>query len=273
MGCVFAALIFLAAIGASTVVSLVMHAPQQTAIIGASAILILMAIAAGFWFAIRRVAHVFREQERVRRQLVADVAHELRTPLAILQGRIEGLADGLYPRDDAHIAELLDATRHLARLVDDLRTIANAEAGALDLRKERTDVADLIREVGASFERSIDVDIATALPMTDVDPVRIREVLLNVITNAIEHTPPGGTVGVRAATQGARLTIEVSDTGSGIAPEELPHIFDRFHKGEGSAGSGLGLAIARNLVLAHGGDIRATSEPGRGTTITISLPA
>src|SRR4029079_8604590 len=121
-----------------------------------------------------------REQERVRRQLVADVAHELRTPLAILQGRIEGLADGVYARDDAHIAELLDETKHLARLVDDLRTVANAEAGALDLRKERTDVSALMRDLAASIDRPLELDIASDLPQLDVDPVRIREVLLNI---------------------------------------------------------------------------------------------
>lgn len=273
MGCAFGMLIVLAAIGASTLVSLLFHAPQQSLVIGATGLAILMLVTAGFVFAMSRVTRVFREQDRLRRQLIADVAHELRTPLAILQGRIEGLADGVYPRDDAHIAELLDETRHLGRLVDDLRTIANAEAGALELRKEKVEVAELIRDVASSFDRPITIVVVDSMPAIDADPVRLREVLLNVVSNAVRHTPSDGEIRMTAVTNGRRTILRVIDTGSGIAPEDLPRIFDRFQKGRDSRGSGLGLAIARNLVLAHGGDIRAESEPGRGTTITITLPA
>ena len=271
MGCVFALLIVLAAVGASTLVSLLFRAPQQSLAIAGAGLAILAMVAAAFVFAMRRVTRVFREQDRLRRQLIADVAHELRTPLAILQGRIEGLTDGVYPRDDAHLGELLDETRHLGRLVDDLQTIANAEAGALELRKERVDVAELIRDIASSFGRPIVVDVSEPMVM-DADPTRIREVLLNVLTNAIRHTPADGEVRIAAERAGRRAVIRVSDNGSGIAPDDLPRIFDRFQKGRESRGSGLGLAIARNLVLAHGGEIRAESTLGRGTTITITLP-
>ena len=272
MGCAFAALIVLAAIGASTLVSLFFRAPQRSLVIGTVALAIAAALIAGFAFAIRRVSSVFREQDRVRRQLMADVAHELRTPLAILQGRIEGLIDGVYPRDEARLAELLTETQYLSRLVEDLRTLANAEAGALELRKEMVEPAELIRDTAASFERPIEVNAPDELPLINIDPVRIREVLLNLLTNAVRHTPAEGTISIQAEMQPKRLIIRVSDTGTGIPPDELPGIFERFQKGRDSHGSGLGLSIARNLTLAHGGEIHAESVAGRGTTVTVSLP-
>lgn len=271
MGCAFAAMMILAAIGASTLVSLASRAPQRAVSLLAVAAIVAAALIVAFVFVIRRVTRFFREQDRLRRQLMADVAHELRTPLAILQGRIEGLLDGVYARDDARLGELLDETRHLSRLVEDLRTLANAEAGALDLRKEPVDVAELIRDVAASFERPIDVDAPDDLPLLELDPMRVREVLLNFLSNADRHTPADGTISVRAEALPRQIEIRVSDTGSGIAPEDLPRIFDRFQKGRNSRGSGLGLAIARDLVRAHGGEIHVESELGTGTTVTVGF--
>jgi len=230
----------------------------------------VLALAIGFVFAFRRASAYFGAQDRLRRQLMADVAHELRTPLSILQGRIEGLIDGIYPRDDARMAGLLDETKHLSRLVEDLRTLANAEAGALDLRKEPVDTSDLIREVAGAFERKIEVDAPEEMPPIEIDPVRIREVLLNLLSNAVRHTD--GAITIRAEMQPRLLIIRVIDTGRGIPREELPRIFDRFHKGRDSRGSGLGLAIAQTLVKAHGGTIDVASAPGKGTTLTVSLP-
>ncbi|HEX9161222.1 MAG TPA: HAMP domain-containing sensor histidine kinase [Thermoanaerobaculia bacterium] len=273
MGCAFAAMLVFAAIGTGALQSLFIHAPQFVWVIVALAIFVFFLLIAGFSFSIRRMSHVFREQDRLRRQLMADVAHELRTPLAILQGRVEGLIDGVYPRDDQHLAELLEETQHLARLVEDLRTIANAEAGALELRKEMVEPAELIRDAAAAFGPGIKVNVPADLPPIDVDPLRIREVLLNLLSNAVRHTPAGGTVSISATMQSKGLVIKVSDNGSGIPPEELPRIFERFQKGRDSRGSGLGLAIARNLVIAHGGEIHAESIVGRGTTVTVSLPA
>ncbi|HEX3128153.1 MAG TPA: HAMP domain-containing sensor histidine kinase [Thermoanaerobaculia bacterium] len=272
MGCAFAALIVLAAIGASTLVSLLWRAPQQVLGIAAVAVALILALALAFRTVFGRVAGAFAEQNRLRRQLMADVAHELRTPLAILQGRIEGLIDGVYPRDEARFAELLEETRHLSRLVEDLGTLAHAEAGALELRKEPVDLGDLLRDVAATLPRPIAVEVPAGLPAIEADPVRIRQVLLNLLANALRHTPAEGTISVEIQAQPQRMLIQVRDSGSGIAPEDLPRLFERFQKGSGSRGSGLGLPIARKLVLAHGGDIGIESTPGQGTEVTVSLP-
>jgi two-component system sensor histidine kinase BaeS len=272
MGCAFAALIALAALGASTLVSLLWRSPQRVSAISSVAIVLAVMLGLVFRRAIGRVGRAFAEQDRLRRQLLADVAHELRTPLAILQGRIEGLLDGVYPRDESHLAELLDETRHLSRLVEDLGTLAHAEAGALELRKESVDLGDLVRDVAASLPRPIDVRVPADLPAVEVDPVRIRQVLLNLLANALRHTPPEGAIAVEVEAQPQRILLRVRDSGSGIAPEDLPRIFERFQKGSDSGGSGLGLAIARKLVLAHGGDIGIESAPGKGTEVRVSLP-
>ncbi|OLC29158.1 MAG: hypothetical protein AUH31_07440 [Armatimonadetes bacterium 13_1_40CM_64_14] len=218
-----------------------------------------------------------------RRSLLAEISHDLRTPLAVIQGNLEGLLDGVYPRDDPHLTVILEETRLLVRLVDDLRTLALAESGALKLQREQTDLGVLATETVASFQGqaasaglTLVADIPADLPTVDVDPVRIRQVLDNVIVNALGFAPAGGEVRVHCYTEASegkrRLAVDVHDTGPGIAPEDLPHIFDRFYKSKDSHGSGLGLTIARNLVIAHGGEILAQSEVGRGTTIRIRLP-
>ena len=263
LGCLFTAVIIFTAAG------LLLSRSQQFAIALVIGIAIMLALTSAFAFTLRRVSHRLRAEDRLRRQLMADVAHELRTPLAILQGRIEGLLDGVYARDDARLEELLAETRHLSRLVEDLRTLANAEAGALELRKETTDVGELIRDCAASFDRAINVDVPEDLPTIDVDPVRIREVLLNLLSNAVQHAD---SVSVAAFADSSNLTIRVKDNGAGIPPAELPRIFDRFTKGAHSRGSGLGLAISRSLVHAHGGTITATSRVGEGTTLIVTLP-
>lgn len=272
MGCAFAALIVLSAIGASTLASLLWRAPQRLLLIVAVAVVLVLAIATVFRIVFGRVAGAFAEQDRLRRQLMADVAHELRTPLAILQGRIEGLLDGVYPRDESHLAELLEETRHLSRLVEDLGTLARAEAGALELRKEATDLGDLVRDIAAALPRPVAVEVPAELPAVEIDPVRIRQVLLNLLANALRHTPVENGIAVEVQAFPQQVLIRVRDSGSGIAPEDLPRIFERFQKGTESRGSGLGLAIARKLVLAHGGDIGIESALGKGTTVTVSLP-
>ncbi len=272
MGCAFAALIVLTAIGASTLVSLLGRSPHRVLPLSALALVLILVLATAFRRAIGRVAGAFAEQDRLRRQLMADVAHELRTPLAILQGRIEGLLDGVYPRDETHLEELLDETRHLGRLVEDLGTLAHAEAGALELHKEPLDLGDLVRDVAATLPRPIVVEAPADLPALEADPVRIRQVLLNLLANALRHTPAEGTISVEVQAHPQRMLIRVRDTGSGIAPEELPRLFERFQKGSGSRGSGLGLPIARKLVLAHGGEIGVESVLGKGTEVTVELP-
>jgi two-component system sensor histidine kinase BaeS len=213
-----------------------------------------------------------------RRNLLADVTHELRTPLTVIQGNLEGLLDGVYPRDDEHLTPILEETRLLSRLIDDLRTLALAESGALKLQKERVDLGTLCNEVVASFRTQADEAGVNLIAETDsglileVDPARIRQVLENLIVNALRYTPPGGTIRVTNSGDGEDALVAVTDTGAGIPPEDLARVFTRFYKSRDSRGTGLGLAIAKNLVAAHGGKISAESEVGKGTTIRFTLP-
>jgi signal transduction histidine kinase len=212
------------------------------------------------------------------------VAHALRTPLTVIQGKLEGLLDGVYPPDERQLGALVEETHVLSRLIEDLRTVALSEGGALKLLKESADVDALARDVvhafeGEAGERGVTLRIAAPehLPPIAVDPVRIREVLSNLLANALRHTPSGGTVDVRvyeprSNRSGDAITVDVRDTGSGMSADEIARAFDRFHKGPGSRGSGLGLTIARGLVTAHGGEIRASSAPGAGTTMSFTLP-
>lgn len=219
--------------------------------------------------------------ERQRRTLLADVSHELRTPLSLVQGHVEAILDGVHPADPEHLGAILEETRVLGRLVDDLRTIALAEGGTLSLHREPTDLAILAAEVAAAHRPSAELagislaaEVPDDLPLLDVDPVRTREILSNLVANAIRYTPRDGSVriGATRTSSGSAVRVTVTDTGAGIAPDVLPHVFDRFWKSADSRGSGLGLAIARNLAFAHGGMIEAESTPGRGTTMTVTLP-
>jgi len=196
------------------------------------------------------------------------------------------MLDGVYPRDDERLEAVLEETALMARLLDDLRTLSLAEAGALRLRREPTDLGELVADLAAAFEPRADaagvavVAAIAPLPPFLVDPVRLRQVLENLLSNALRHTPRGGSVTIEAQSAdgvgigpgAGTVAITVRDTGSGIPPEHLPHVFDRFWKSADSGGSGLGLAIAKGLVEAHGGTIRAESTPGRGTTIRLTLP-
>jgi two-component system OmpR family sensor kinase/two-component system sensor histidine kinase BaeS len=217
--------------------------------------------------------------EAQRRALLADVAHELRTPLSVIRGNVEGMLDGVYPADEAHLGPVLEETAVMARLLDDLQTLSTAEAGVLRLHRERVDPAALAEDAAAAFraraERAgVRLDWrGSPVPEVEVDPVRIGEVLANLLTNAIRHTPRGGSVQVVVEPVPGGVAIAVTDTGRGIDPRELPYVFDRFVKSADSGGAGLGLAIARSLVEAHGGRITAESVPGQGTTMRFVLPA
>jgi len=218
-----------------------------------------------------------------RRNLLADVTHELRTPLTVIQGNLEGMLDGVYAADEAHLKSLLEETQILSRLVDDLRTLALAESGALQLKKEPTDLFALIGETAAGFRPQADaagvvlgVEGTADTLLLDLDPERMREVLSNLIANALRYTPRGGSISVRLGITDAdgeqRALITIVDNGPGITAEDLPHVFDRFYKARDSGGMGLGLSIAKHLVEAHGGTIHAESESGQGTTMRITLP-
>jgi len=234
----------------------------------------------------RSLAHAFnamtarlQANESQRKQLLADVTHELRTPLTVMQGNVEALLDGVRPIDREHIATLLEETKVLARLIDDLRTLSLAESGALALHREPIDLASVARDVVRSFSDQAQrggvvlgstVDGPTLI---EADPVRVREILTNLVSNALRYTPAGGAVGVELRGASGRVEVTVRDTGTGIAPEAVAGIFDRFSKSTDSPGAGLGLAIAKGLVEAHGGTIRAESTPGQGTRIVFTLPA
>jgi two-component system, OmpR family, sensor histidine kinase BaeS len=219
--------------------------------------------------------------EAQRRALLADISHELRTPLTVIQGDLEGLLDDVYPRDDQHLTTILEESRLLGRLVEDLQTLALADAGELALHPEPTDPGGLAGESVAAFAGSaaeagvtLKLDADSNLVPVALDPARIRQVLSNLVSNALRYTPPDGeilvTVG-RALDGGVRFAVR--DTGAGISAEDLPHVFDRFHPSPDSHGSGLGLTIARDLVEAHGGTIKATSDGiGRGTVFSFVLP-
>jgi signal transduction histidine kinase len=239
--------------------------------------------------AFNRMAEALDTAGRQRRELLADVAHELRTPLSIIQGNVEGLRDGVYEPTPEHLDLVLDETQKLSRLVEDLRLLTLAEAGQLTLDMQVLDVHQLLVDVRDAFgsqaeEAGIALVVEKEADLTPLvaDPQRLGQVLGNLVTNGLRHTPRGGglTLGAEMGPDGAEgMRLWVADTGEGIAPEELPRIFDRFWRGDpsrshaGGAGSGLGLAIARGLVEAHGGRIWAESQVGEGTTISMVLPA
>lgn len=221
-----------------------------------------------------------QSNEANRRRLLADITHELRTPASVIQSHLEAMLDGVYPRDDDHLTSILDETRVLARLIEDLRTLSLAESGALHLQREPTDLAVLVEDTISAFvpqanraQLTLHVITPPDLPWLDLDPVRIREILANLLSNALRHTSAGGTITVQVQCTPTTCTVTVQDTGAGMAPDMLLHVFDRFYKSDESRGSGLGLAIARSLAVAHGGDLTVTSTPGVGSAFTLHLPS
>lgn len=224
------------------------------------------------------------QADRQRRNLTADVAHELRTPLHIIQGNLEGILDGVYAADTAHIEATLDETRLLARLVNDLHTLSQAEADQLPLRRERVALTDLMADLQTSFsgmaaaaEIELTVENEAGATAVNGDPGRLDQIMSNLLVNALRHTPAGGQIWLSAKVVDGQVKLAVRDNGEGIPAEDLPYIFDRFWRGDRSrshrdgSGGGLGLAIARQLVRAHEGRIEVTSDEGQGTTFTVQL--
>jgi two-component system sensor histidine kinase BaeS len=234
--------------------------------------------------AFNSMAERLQVNDQQRRAMLADVSHELRTPLTIIQGNLEAILDGVYPADKTKLKSILEETQILSRLIEDVRTLALAESGALQLKRESIDIAALIRETVSAFQPQADAaDVKIDLSLSDkpssleIDSERIRQVLTNLISNALRYSPRGSSVKVNFVESALgverHVLISVEDSGPGIASEDLPHVFDRFYKSRDSRGMGLGLSIAKYIVEAHGGEIKAESVAGEGTTISFSLPA
>jgi len=230
------------------------------------------------------MAAALEQDEISRRKMMADIAHELRTPLAVMRGQAEALEDGVFPLTPENVAPIRDQTILLARLVDDLRDLALAEAGQLPLELSDVDLSRLVPRVIRYFQPqaqakglSLSVDLAKSLPLIQADSQRLEQVLGNLLSNALRHTPEGGAIRVKAWSEAASVCFAVIDNGQGIASDDLPHLFDRFYRAgvarsRSDGGTGLGLSIAKQLVEAHGGEITVKSEFGKGATFTIRLP-
>ena len=238
-----------------------------------------------------KMAADLQHAETLRNNLMADVSHELRTPLTVLEGNLRAALDHVYTLDEAEIANLYGQTRHLIRLVNDLREISLAENHRLPLERQPSDLNVLITETSLAIEPLATekgvrlVDRTAPLPEVTVDSIRIRQVLFNLLTNALRHTPAGGEIRVsgemsRGGMYGAsEVRLAMQDTGDGLEPDQLANVFDRFYRADKSrsretGGTGLGLAIVKAIVEAHGGHVEALSDgKGRGSTFSIILPA
>ncbi|MEP7356012.1 MAG: ATP-binding protein [Anaerolineales bacterium] len=234
--------------------------------------------------AMNNMAETLQGAEVQRRNLLADIAHELRTPLAVLQGNLRAVLDGVYPLEMGEVATVYDQSRLISRLVDDLGQLALAEAGQLRLNLVEIDIRPVVQAAvetwtGVAQEQTITVRpaLAAQLPWVQADAARLTQILNNLLANALRHTPPGGSVTLAAEALDEGVRLSVADTGDGIAPADLARVFDRFYRGDkararGSGGSGLGLAITKALVEAMGGTIAVTSQVGVGSTFTVTLP-
>jgi two-component system sensor histidine kinase BaeS len=234
--------------------------------------------------AFNQMAESLARAEEARQNQTADVAHELRTPLTVLQGALEAMLDGVYPTDRENLLAALAQVRTLARLVEDLRLLALADAGQLHLDIAPLDLGAFLGEVVEAHrlqaqERKVDLTLERppALPLVQADRDRLAQVMGNLLSNGLRYVAEGGHIAVRVTDQGQEVMVAVADDGPGIPPEDIPHLFERFWRGDparrrATGGSGLGLAIARSLIEAHGGRLRAESVEGQGSTFTFTLP-
>lgn len=232
--------------------------------------------------AFNRMTADLAHADQLRRDTTADIAHELRTPLTVIQGNLEAILDGVYPADEEHLEPVLLKTQLLRRLVEDLRTLALADAGELTLHITPIDLGSVIRRAVRDFEVqaqaagvALTAEIAPQLPTVAADAGRIEQVVGILLDNALHHTPVEGQIKVRLSAVDNKVWLSVRDTGKGISAEALPRVFERFYRGKTSthrpSSTGLGLAIAKAIIVAHGGDIWAESAEGAGTTVTFTL--
>lgn len=222
--------------------------------------------------------------QQTRRQMTADIAHDLRTPLTVILGYTEALSDGVLPGDSEMFGAMHQQAQHLSRLIEDLRTLSLADAGQLSLQPQPVAPRELLEQTAAAYgrqaeERGISLSVSAdgALPLVRADADRLLQVMGNLVSNALRYTPRGGEVVLAAATRADQVQLRVSDTGPGIAADDLPFVFDRFYRADkaraADGASGLGLAIVRSLVEANGGRVAVESAPGAGATFIVSLPA
>lgn len=232
--------------------------------------------------AFNRMSAALAHSEAVRRQMFSDIAHELRTPIAVMRGQLEGILDGVFSRDDEQIGIMYNQTLHLGRLVNDLWTLTRAETRTLHLEKAPTDLSYLLHDTLQAFnalaqDEQIQLSLRAATPLQplSVDSGRIRQVFSNLLANAIRHTPTGGMVSISIQQDPMWTVVDVADTGEGMAPDVADQVFTRFYRGKnakGEHGAGLGLAITRELIRLHDGTISVASTLGKGTTFTVRLP-
>lgn len=230
------------------------------------------------------MASSLEKGEQSRRQLTADIAHELRTPLTVIEGTVDGIIDGVFKPDTEHLCSIKEQASLLTHLISDLRDISLAESGQLELNLAPTDIVELVRRMVSNYEINaikknvrIKLEEGTQIPEIRIDPVRIEQVISNLLTNAIRHTPSGDSITVTVKNDEGGLEISVSDTGEGIATEDLPHVFERFYRSGSSrarkeGGTGLGLAIVKQMVEAHGGKVWVGSKMDTGSIFSILLP-
>jgi signal transduction histidine kinase len=238
---------------------------------------------AGLAVAFNEMADSLSESEELRRRMVSDVAHELRNPIAALRAQIEGIADGVLAADERQIASLVEDVGTLSRLVDDLQELSIAEAGRLRYERTLTDLRDIVRSeveraaVVAPDGLSVAVHQPDRSVRVDADEFRIGQVVRNLLSNALRHTAEGSVIVVVDIADGARARVSVTDTGEGIAADDLTHIWERFYRADtarskGTGGTGLGLAISRRIIEDHGGSVFADSVEGEGSTIGFDIP-
>jgi two-component system sensor histidine kinase BaeS len=225
------------------------------------------------------MARRLEESDEQRRRLLADLGHELRTPLTVVRGEIEAMLDGVHQADPDHLELLLDEVQVMERLLEDLRTLSLAEAGTLALHPEPADLVDLVGDVSEAHRRlagaqgvTVTIEAPRPLPDVIVDPVRVREVVANLIINSLRAMPDGGELRLGVSDEVSSVLITVEDSGTGMSADDLDRAFERFHKGSTSSGSGLGLTISRDLIEAHGGSIAMESKPGMGTIVSVQVP-
>jgi two-component system sensor histidine kinase BaeS len=226
------------------------------------------------------MAAALEREDELRRALTADVAHELRTPVTILAAQCEAILDGVVPPDSEQVGSLYEEVLRLGRVIEDLETLASAEAAGLRLERVPVDLTALVEETAQLLEPQFDaagVALVTSFEPATVlgDQLRLAQVVRNLLSNALKFTPAGGGVDVALGNRNGRVELTVTDTGVGIPADEVAHVFDRFWRGTNSrttSGSGIGLAVVEQLVRAHDGSVTAASRPGEGAVFTVQLP-